>query len=160
LLTFGSDFPSKDRVSKLTCRFIFTSSKAQIDIVGYLKSDNSFECSTPRHLLVDDEIILQVSFNNQDYYEVTTIENTLTYSEKARIMQVYPTFGFADQTKFNITMDIYGDYLREMTGASFGNFTENIALRNIQDRSLRINIPPFVNITNLNNFSTYGDNRA
>ena len=77
---------SKDRVSKLTCRFIFTSSKAQIDIVGYLKSDNSFECSTPRHLLVDDEIILQVSFNNQDYYEVTTIENTLTFSEKARIM--------------------------------------------------------------------------
>jgi hypothetical protein len=95
-LIFGSDFPSRDRVLKILCRFIFTSSKAQIDLMGKYRSDDSLECSTPRHLLVDDEIILQISFNNQNFYEVTTIQNTLTYSEKARIKQVYPTFGFTD----------------------------------------------------------------
>ena len=124
------------------------------------KSYDSLECSTPRHLLVDAEIILQVSFNNQDFYEVTSIANTLTYSEKARIRNIFPTFGFADQVHFNISLHIFGDYLREMNDASFGNFTSGIALRNITDRSLRINVPSFVNITTINGFSTYGDNRA
>ena len=64
-------------------------------------TDSSLECSTPRHLLVDDLIILQVSFNNLDFYEVTKIENTLTYSEKAKIRSVFPTFGFANATHFN-----------------------------------------------------------
>jgi AraC-like DNA-binding protein len=30
----------------------------------------------------------------------------LTYSEKARIRDIYPTFGFADQSYFRTSMDI------------------------------------------------------
>lgn len=95
----GTDFPIIS-LSKVYCRFTFTISKASIDLAGSFISDNQLECSTPRHLLVDDEIILEISFNNQNFYEVTMIQNTLTYSEKARIRGIYPTFGFADQSYF------------------------------------------------------------
>ncbi len=60
----------------------------------------------PRHLLVDDLIILEISFNNIDFYEVTSIENTLTSSEKARIKSIYPTFGFANATLFKTELNI------------------------------------------------------
>jgi hypothetical protein len=101
-----------------------------------------------------------VSFNNQNFYEVTTIENTLTYSEKARIRDIYPTFGFADQSNFRTSMDIYGDYFWEMNDATFGNFTQGLPLKNVTDRRVRIDIPSFVNISVLDNITTYGDNRA
>lgn len=57
-------------------------------------------------------------------------------------------------------MDIYGDYLWDMNDATFGNFTQGLPLRNVNDRRVRIDIPPYVNISKLDNFTTYGDNRA
>jgi len=57
-------------------------------------------------------------------------------------------------------MDIYGDYLWEMNDSTFGNFTQGLPLRNITDRGVRIDIPSYVNISKLDNFTTYGDNRA
>jgi hypothetical protein len=59
-----------------------------------------------------------------------------------------------------MNMDIYGDYLWEMNDASFGNFSHGLPLRNVTDRRVRIDIPPYVNISKLDNFTTYGDNRA
>lgn len=82
------------------CRFIFPSSVAQVDLAGTLVSGSLLTCNCPRHLLTDNEIILQVSFNNQEYYEVTSIYNTLDYQEKAHIESIFPTFGFADQGVF------------------------------------------------------------
>jgi len=78
------------------CRFIFPSSIQQVDLAGQLVSKERLICFCPRHLLIDEEIILQLSFNNQEFYEVTSIENTLIYPEKARITSIYPTFGFAN----------------------------------------------------------------
>ncbi len=90
----GTDFPTS---KKVICRFIFPSSKASVDLAGQFKSGSELICSTPRHLLGDNEIQLHISFNNQEYYEVTSLDNTLQYSEKARILKLEPTFGFADQ---------------------------------------------------------------
>lgn len=78
--------------------------------------------------MVDNNIILKISFNNQEYYEVTSINNTLQYSEKARIKAIYPTFGFADAHNFTSTMNIEGLNFWEMDEATFGNFTRNITL--------------------------------
>jgi hypothetical protein len=78
----------------------------------------------PRHLLVDDLIILQVSFNNIDFYEVTKTESTLTYSEKARIRSIYPTFGFANAKNFKTELKIEGEFFWEMQEALIGNFSQ------------------------------------
>jgi len=114
----------------------------------------------PRHLLVDDLIILEISFNNIDFYEVTSIENTLTSSEKARIKSLYPSFGFANASKFKTELKIEGDYFWEMQEALFGNFSRGINLTDRTDRWLNVSIPPYVNISILDNTTTYGDNRA
>ncbi len=47
-------------------------------------------------MMVDREIRVEVSFNGQEYFEATTMLNTLEYNEKARIQSIYPTYGFAN----------------------------------------------------------------
>jgi hypothetical protein len=47
-----------------------------------------------------------------------------------------------------------------MKDATFGNFTQGLPLRNVTDRRVRIDIPSFINISVLDNITTYGDNRA
>jgi hypothetical protein len=91
---------------------------------------------------------------------VTSIENTLTYSEKARIRSIFPTFGFSNANIFKTELNIEGDYFAEMQEAVFGNFTKGIALKNRTDRWLNVSVPSYVNISLLDNTSPYGDNRA
>jgi len=93
---------------------------------GTFDSDSSLLCSLPRHLLVDELIILRVSFNNLDYFEVTSIQNTLTMSEKAKIKKIYPTFGFANSTEFKTSIKIEGEYLWEMEEARIGNYSRGV----------------------------------
>jgi hypothetical protein len=114
----------------------------------------------PRHLLVDDLIILKVSFNNLEYYEVTSIQNTLTMSEKARIKKIYPTFGFANSSEFKTSLKIEGEYFWEMEEARIGNYSSGVNLKNQNDRWLNISMQPFVNISILDNTTTFTDNRA
>jgi len=47
-----------------------------------------------------------------------------------------------------------------MQEALFGNFTHDIQLKDQTDRWLNVSVPPFVNISILDNTTTYGDNRA
>jgi hypothetical protein len=91
---------------------------------------------------------------------VTSIENTLTYSEKARIRSIFPTFGFANANIFRTELKIEGDYFTEMQEALFGNFTRGIALKDRTDRWLNVSVPRYVNISIIDNTSPYGDNRA
>lgn len=103
--------------------------------------------------MVDNLIILDISFNNQEYYEVTSISNTLQYSELARIKAIRPTFGFADALNFTTTMYLSGLNFWEMDEFTFGNFTRNIRLLNLNDYRTKIALPNFVNISNFDNSS-------
>lgn len=50
--------------------------------------------------------------------------------------------------------------MREMTEATFGNWTSGIQFDSLMDKWATIDIPKYVNISVFDNISTYGDNRA
>jgi hypothetical protein len=57
----------------------------------------------------------------------------LTYSEKAKLIMIYPTYGFANQANFSSKVDIMGRNMREMAYFDSGNWTQRRGLNEIME---------------------------
>mmetsp|Transcript_28699 Transcript_28699/g.27687 ORF Transcript_28699/g.27687 Transcript_28699/m.27687 type:complete len:776 (-) Transcript_28699:2828-5155(-) len=153
----GTDFPLEQSVS---CRFTFSETSGEnVDIKGFVESDTLIKCWSPRYLGVDQQVELSLSFNDMDFYQVSTVGSPLQYLAKPRVHSINPAFGFTDSITYGVELSVFGESFLNMDRASVGNWSEDIPLTIISDTEATLFLPDFINISYFDNTSYFGENR-
>jgi len=143
--------------SKILCLYQFPDSTPDNFEEGKFISETLLQCPTPMHHNSQTGVILKVSFNNQEWY---TVSSSLAYQKPPRVYSLSSSFGFTNPTNYSSTLTLTGVGFTGMTHAAFGNWTTSLPITVLSDTEATLVLPDFVNISAIDGTSPYGDSRA